>query len=116
MTEKYKHDLLFTLKLAGMAILAVSILLFAGGFLFGGFTLRSAVSIWRSGSCIVSAILLFLVAGMFLFKKTGADIDPLSAWRKTFHQFKYSTVFLIITLAFILTASVADWILFQMPA
>lgn len=101
-----------------IAAIAASLLLFAGGFLFGSFQLANGFEVVKDGLLLIGAIGLFLVAGMLLAKgkKESADEkkEAKNGWRSHFSVIGLKTVVLVISIAFLLVASVADWILLQM--
>ncbi len=103
----------------GMIAAAVlSVILFAGGFLFGHFQAANGLEIMKDGLLLTGAIGLFLVAGMLLAKgkKENADEkkEAKNGWRNQFAVIGLKTVVLVISVAFLLVASVADWILLHM--
>lgn len=103
----------------GMIAAAVlSIILFAGGFLFGHFQAANGLEVMKDGLLLIGAIGLFLVAGMLLAKgkKENADEkkEAKNGWRKHFFVIGLKTVVLMISVAFLLLASVADWVLLNM--
>ena len=106
-------DILFTCKIGLCGVLAVTVILLAGGFLFGGFELRQAVSVWRSGMCIFTGLLLMLVAGLILFKKQQVSEENYR-WKARFKSLNYGSVMAIIAIIFILGTVIADYILIIM--
>lgn len=103
----------------GMIAAAVlSVILFAGGFLFGHFQAANGLEIVKDGLLLIGAIGLFLVAGMLLAKgkKENADEkkEAKNGWRNHFAVIGLKTVVLMISVAFLLLASVADWVLLNM--
>lgn len=103
----------------GMIAAAVlSVILFAGGFLFGHFQAANGLEIMKDGLLLTGAIGLFLVAGMLLAKgkKENADEkkEAKNGWRNHFAVIGLKTVVFMISVAFLLVASVADWILLNM--
>ncbi len=103
----------------GMIAAAVlSVILFAGGFLFGHFQAANGLEIMKDGLLLIGAIGLFLVAGMLLAKgkKENADEkkEAKNGWRNHFAVIGLKTVVFMISVAFLLVASVADWILLNM--
>ena len=101
-----------------VAAAAASILLFAGGFLFGHFQVTNGFEVMKDGLLLIGAIGLFLVAGMILAegKKENADEkkEAKNGWRNQFAVIGLKTVVLMISVAFLLLASVADWILLNL--
>lgn len=106
----------FVVGVIAAAVLAV--VLFAGGFLFGHFQVANAFEVMKDGLLLIGAIGLFLVAGMLLAKgkKENADEkkEAKNGWRNQFAVIGLKTVVLMISIAFLLIASVADWILLHM--
>ena len=106
----------FVVGVIAAAVLAV--VLFAGGFLFGRFQVVNGFEVVKDGLLLIGAIGLFLVAGMLLAKgkKENADEkkEAKNGWRNQFAVIGLKTVVLVISVAFLLVASVADWILLQM--
>ncbi len=103
----------------GMIAAAVlSVILFAGGFLFGHFQAANGLEVVKDGLLLTGAIGLFLVAGMLLAKgkKENADEkkEAKNGWRNHFAVIGLKTVVLMISVAFLLLASVADWVLLNM--
>ncbi len=103
----------------GMIAAAVlSVILFASGFLFGHFQAANGLEIMKDGLLLTGAIGLFLVAGMLLAKgkKENADEkkEAKNGWRNHFAVIGLKTVVFMISVAFLLVASVADWILLNM--
>ena len=103
----------------GMIAAAVlSVILFAGGFLFGHFQVTNGFEVMKDGLLLIGAIGLFLVAGMLLAKgkKENADEkkEAKNGWRNHFAVIGLKTVVLMISVAFLLLASVADWVLLNM--
>ena len=109
----FNKDFLFALKLGILSMLAASLLLFAGGFLAGGFEVYGAVTVWRSGMCIIAGLLLILVSGTILFKNKMVP-DEKSHWRERFKVLNYGSVMGIIAVSFILGAVIADYIYLMM--
>ncbi len=101
-----------------IAAVALSVILFAGGFLFGHFQAANGFEVMKDGLLLIGAIGLFLVAGMLLAKgkKENADEkkEAKNGWRNQFAVIGLKTVVLMISVAFLLVASVADWILLHM--
>lgn len=101
-----------------IAAAVASVVLFAGGFLFGHFQVANGFEVMKDGLLLIGAIGLFLVAGMLLAKgkKENADEkkEAKNGWRNQFAVIGLKTVVLVISVAFVLLASVADWILLHM--
>lgn len=101
-----------------IAAAVASVVLFAGGFLFGHFQVANGFEVMKDGLLLIGAIGLFLVAGMLLAKgkKENADEkkEAKNGWRNQFAVIGLKTVVLVISVAFVLFASVADWILLHM--
>lgn len=101
-----------------IAATVASVVLFAGGFLFGHFQVANGFEVMKDGLLLIGAIGLFLVAGMLLAKgkKENADEkkEAKNGWRNQFAVIGLKTVVLVISVAFVLFASVADWILLHM--
>lgn len=108
-------DLFLAIKYGILCTVVCSALFLLGGFFFCGFSLYGAVSIWRSGMCIISGFSLFIVAGMILMKK-HKEVNPDSQWRKKFHKLNYGGVIGMIAIIFILCAACSDAILFYLTA
>ena len=119
--EMVKKAALDVLKafVIGIAVAAVvSVILFAGGFLFGSFQVVNGFEVVKDGLLLIGAIGLFLVAGMLLAKgkKENADEkkEAKNGWRQHFSVVGLKTVVLMISAAFLLIASVADLILLNL--
>ena len=119
--EMVKKAALDVLKafIIGIAVAAVvSVILFAGGFLFGSFQVVNGFEVVKDGLLLIGAIGLFLVAGMLLAKgkKENADEkkEAKNGWRQHFSVVGLKTVVLMISVAFLLSASVADLILLNL--
>lgn len=106
----------FAIGLAVGTVLAI--LFFAGGFLLGGFTVLNGFEVMKDGLLFISSIGLFLVAGMILAKgkKQNADEkkEEKNGWKAHFSVVGLKTVAAMICIAFILLASVADYLLLYM--
>lgn len=109
--REYLPDFLAALKYGAVLAGICSALLFLGGFLLGGFSLYQGISFLRSGMCMISGLILFLIAGMILMKK-HRQVKEDSKWRKKFHKLNYGSVIGIIALLFILCAAAADALLY----
>ncbi len=98
-----------------IAAVVLSIILFACGFLFGQFQAANGFEVMKDGLMLIGAIGLFLVAGMLLAKGKRENADEKkeakNGWRAHFAVIGLKTVALMISVAFLLIASVADWIL-----
>ena len=105
----FKNDFLYALKIAAISMVSAAAGIFLGGFLFGGFTLKAAVSVLRSGMCIISGLLLFLVGGTIIMKSKSVPDDS-SNWRKRFKVLNYGSVIGIIAVFFIIGAVISDYI------
>lgn len=116
--KKAVADVLKAFVVGVVAAAVLSILLFAGGFLFGHFQVANGFEVMKDGLLLIGAIGLFLVAGMLLAKgkKENADEkkEAKNGWRNQFAVIGLKTVVLMISVAFLLIASVADWILLNM--
>lgn len=119
--EMVKKAALDVLKafIIGIAVAAVvSVILFAGGFLFGSFQVVNGFEVVKDGLLLIGAIGLFLVAGMLLAKgkKENADEkkEAKNGWRQHFSVVGLKTVVMMISVAFLLIASVADLILLNL--
>ena len=99
--------------LAAGAVLAA--VLFAGGFLAGGFRAVNGLEAMKDGLLLVSSLGLFLVAGMLLTKgkKKGSDEEKekKNGWRRHFRVIVLKTVVIMICIALIALASAADYIM-----
>ena len=119
--EMVKKAALDVLKafIIGIAVAAVvSVILFAGGFLFGSFQVVNGFEVVKDGLLLIGAIGLCLVAGMLLAKgkKENADEkkEAKNGWRQHFSVVGLKTVVMMISVAFLLIASVADLILLNL--
>lgn len=108
MKKEWGRDLLTALKYGAVLSTAGTLLLLAGGFLFGGFSLEKALNVCRGGLCIISGLSLFLVAGAILTRRNEM-IKEDSQWRRKFKKFGYIGVILIVSFSFIVWAVIADW-------
>lgn len=103
----FGKDLLTAAKYCVILSAVSAVLLLAGGYLFGGFSLGQALNVCRSGLCIISGLSLFLVAGAILTRRNEMIKDD-SQWRKKFARLGYIGVLIIASCFFILFASLAD--------
>jgi uncharacterized membrane protein YbhN (UPF0104 family) len=113
--EKVKTCLKELLRaICGGAVLSagLSILLLLSGLVFKGFRLSEALEILRSGLFIASGLVLFVVAGMFLFPKGGRKIEEQPAWKKNFQVLKLSGASMAAALVLLSWALIVDYILF----
>ena len=109
----YKKDILFALKIGICSMIAASLLLMLSGLMFNSFSIIAAVSVWRSGMCIISGLLLLLVGAMILFKRKMTPEDD-SRWRIRFKKLNYSGVIGIIAVMFVIGAVISDYLLLSM--
>ncbi len=98
-----------------IAAAVLSVVLFTGGFLVGHLQVANGFEVMKDGLLLIGAIGLFLVAGMLLAKGKKENVDEKkeakNGWRNHFAVIGLKTVVLMISVAFLLVASVADWIL-----
>ena len=96
------------LSLAG----ALGLLLFALGWLFGGFAVTNGLEAAKDGLLILGAVGLFIVAGMLLIKgKKEEKIDLKNGWRKHFRVIGTKTMLAVVCVGILLIASLADSLL-----
>ena len=118
MVKKAALDVLKAFVIGIAAAAAAAVILFAGGFLFGSFQIVNGLEVVKDGLLLIGAIGLFLVAGMLLAKgkKENADEkkEAKNGWRQHFSVVSLKTVVLMISVAFLLIASVADLILLNL--
>lgn len=116
--KKVVADVVKAFVVGVIAAVVLAVVLFAGGFLFGHFQVANGFEVMKDGLLLIGAIGLFLVAGMLLAKgkKENADEkkEAKNGWRNQFAVIGLKTVVLMISVAFLLIASVADWILLNM--
>lgn len=104
---------------AGIAVSAViSVVLFLGGFLFGSFKLVNGLEVMKDGLLLLTAIGLFLAAGMLLVKGKREGVDEKkeakNGWRHHFKRIGLKTVVIIISVAFVIFASIADYVMLML--
>ena len=117
MVKKAALDVLKAFIIGVAVAAAAAIILFACGFLFGSFQIVNGFEVVKDGLLLIGAIGLFLVAGMLLAKgKENADEkkEAKNGWRQHFSVIGLKTVVLMISVAFLLLASVADLILLNL--
>lgn len=116
--EMVKKAALDVLKAFIIGVAAAAAILFACGFLFGSFQIVNGFEVVKDGLLLIGATGLFLVAGMLLAKgkKENADEkkEAKNGWRQHFSVVGLKTVVLMISVAFLLLASVADLILLNL--
>lgn len=96
---------------AGSAAIGFTVL-FVGGLLFGQSGVDSGLETAKNGLLLIGALGLFIVAGMIMARgknqKKFADKD---GWRRHFAVVGPETVIGFFSAAFLVLASVADWLL-----
>ena len=116
--KKVIADVLKAFVVGVIAAAVLSVVLFAGGFLFGHFQVANGFEVMKDGLLLIGAIGLFLVAGMILAKGKKENAyekkEAKNGWRNQFAVIGLKTVVLMISVAFLLLASVADWILLNL--
>lgn len=94
------------------AAAAVSLLLFLGGMLLGANGTASGLEAVKDGLLLLGALSLFLVAGMLTVRgKDPQRFSKKEGWRDHFPVIGPELVLGLISLAFLLLASAADYIL-----
>ena len=111
MVKKAALDVLKAFIIGVAAAAAAAIILFACGFLFGSFQIVNGFEVVKDGLLLIGATGLFLVAGMLLAK---GKKENKNGWRQHFSVIGLKTVVLMISVAFLLLASVADLILLNL--
>jgi hypothetical protein len=110
--KKIKGLLIDLLKavILGLAVsAAVGLLLFLGGFLFGGFQVKNGVEVGKDGLLLIASLGMFFLAGMLLSKgKKPEQLLELESWRKHFQVIGYKTMIGVLCLGFLAAASVFD--------
>ena len=116
MVKKAALDVLKAFIIGVAVAAATAVILFAGGFFFGSFQIVNGFEVVKDGLLLIGAIGLFLVAGMLLAKGKNADEkkEAKNGWRQHFSVIGLKTVVLMISVAFLLLASVADLILLNL--
>lgn len=106
------HDVLKLLLVGIAAAAAVGLLLLGGGVLFGENGIRSGLETAKDGLLICFSLGLFLLAGMLLRKgKKPEQFDKNNGWRKHFSIVGPKIAIAVVCAAFLIVASVADYIL-----
>lgn len=84
---------------------------FVLGIIVGEHNILSGIEVAKNGTLIVSSIGIFLLAGMIITKgKQSAKIQLQDSWKKHFHIIGYKTSVGVISIAFILMASIMDYV------
>lgn len=112
MMKKILHDLLkaFTFGVGSAAIAFV--LLFVLGLLFGANAVDSGLEAAKDGLLLIGSLGLFVVAGMIITRgKNPREFADMEGWRRQFAVFGPEAVIAFFCFAFIVLASVADWLL-----
>ncbi|MBQ7839175.1 MAG: hypothetical protein IJ390_01610 [Lachnospiraceae bacterium] len=111
MLRKILHDLVKVFIIGILAALAVSVLLFGCGFLFGGFEAVNALEVAKNGLLIIASLGLFIVAGMLLTKgKKAEKFSADNGWRDHFSVIGPKTAIGVLCAAFLAAASAADYL------
>lgn len=114
MTKRYVTDLLKALKLSAAVSVGGLILLWTGGFMFSGFTVRIGFMTARSGLLILGALLLLVFAAANLFRQGKLlELNNYQAeWEKRFSVFQVKTVLFIVSVVVLIVASIIDYFLY----
>lgn len=116
--KKGKDLLLDGIKALGVGILTAAvlgILLFLGGFLFGGFQVSQGLEIAKDGLLLVAALGMFMIAGMLMVKgKNPEKFEEKDSWRKQFRVMGYKSVFGMICVAVLAAAAAVDYLMILM--
>lgn len=81
------------------------------GIIVGEHNILSGIEIAKNGTLIVSSIGFFLLAGMIITKgKQSTKIQLQNSWKKHFHIIGYKTSVGVISIAFILMATIMDYV------
>ncbi len=106
------HDLWKVLVVGLLSAAAAALVLFAGGFLLGGAGISSGLEAAKDGLLLVGSLGLFILAGMLITKgKKPERFRADNGWRNHFQVIGPKTVIGILSIAFLLAASLADGIL-----
>lgn len=99
--------------LAGLAAAAAAAaLFFVIGLMAGKGSLAFGLEMAKNVTLLIAALLLFLLAGMLLVKgKRPEKSAEGNGWRDRFRVIGYKTAAAVIAVAFLIVASLADWIL-----
>lgn len=91
--------------------IVVTGIFFLLGIIVGEHNILSGIEVAKNGTLIVSSIGFFLLAGMILSKgKQSAKIQLQDSWKKHFHIIGYKTSVGVISIAFILMATIMDYV------
>lgn len=119
--KKLKNIFADILKAAAAGAAAgavISLLLLAGGYLFGSFKLANALEAMKDGMLLLAAIFMFIVAGMLLIKGKDDSIEEKkeskNGWRRHFKVIGLKTVLITMCVIWLIFASIADYILLRM--
>src|SRR5699024_6204493 len=110
--KKGKDLLLDGIKALGVGILTAAvlgILLFLGGFLFGGFQVSQGLEIDKDGLLLVAALGMLMVKG-----KNPEKFEEKDSWRKQFRVMGYKSVFGMICVAVLAAAAAVDYLMILM--
>ena len=114
MMKKVLYDLLKAFAIgAGSAAVAFA-LLFICGLLFGDNGANSGLEAAKDGLLLIGALGLFIVAGMIMARgKNPKKFADKVGWRRHFAAVGPEVVIAFFCAAFIVLASVADWLLMR---
>lgn len=113
--RKGKYLMQDGIKALGIGLMVsslIGVVLFLCGLIFSRFTLLSALEVVKNGLLLLTAIGMFLIAGMLMVKgkKPEASTEK-NGWKKHFHLMGYKAVMGIICIATLIVALAADYLL-----
>ena len=110
--KKVFRDLLKAFAIGAGVAAAAFVVLFLGGLLFGANGAASGLETAKNGLLLVGALGLFIVAGMIMTRgKDPKKFADKEGWRRHFAVVGPETVFGFFSAAFIILASIADYLL-----
>lgn len=112
MMKKFFQDLLKAFGIGAGTAAVLFTLLFLCGLLFGANGYRSGLEAAKNGLLLIGSLGMFLVAGMILSRgRNSRKFADKEGWQRHFSVLGPETVILFFSIAFIVLASAADWLL-----
>lgn len=103
---------IFFVGLAGS--LAFFLVLFAGGYLWNERSAMAGLELAKNGLFLIAALLLFILAGMLIIKgKKPEKVLEDNGWRKHFQVIGSKIAIFILSVSFVLCASLVDYIMLR---
>lgn len=105
------RDVVKIFIIALITAIVITGVFFLFGIIVGEHNILSGIEVAKNGTLIVSSIGFFLLAGMIISKgKQSAKIQLQDSWKKHFHIIGYKTSVGVISIAFILMATIMDYV------